>query len=121
MYYKCLACDFIAKIYKFLKKHVIKCAIIQNTKWKKIIKKIYINRDKIKRCIKNFDNEKIENEEYEKYNSLYEKNNDILNTTTEWNIFINDLINVINLCNINYISLQWLIKSQKRSNKILNN
>ena len=60
--------------------------------------------------MKNFNNEKIENKEYEKYNSLYKKNNDILNITTEWNIFINDLINVINLCDINRISLRWLIK-----------
>ena len=48
----------------------------------------------------------IENEiKYEKYNSLYEENNNILNITTEKNILINDLINVIRLYNINHILL----------------
>ena len=56
--------------------------------------------------MKNFNNKEIENKEYEKYNSLYKKNNDILNTTTERDILINDLINVVNLCDTNYISFR---------------
>ena len=55
--------------------------------------------------MKNFNNKKIENKEYEEYNSLYEKNNDILNITTERDILINNLINVISLCDTNRISL----------------
>ena len=56
--------------------------------------------------MKNFNNKEIENEEYEKYNSLYKKNNDILNITTERDILINDLISVMNLCDTNRISLR---------------